>query len=161
MGATEAGVSGGPMPPGYHHVRRRAVLGDGRELFEQAAERLLAWELHRGAGLLVAASAERAAPGVTVVSALKAGPLWSAAPCRVLWMVATPMRAGFGYATLPGHPALGEEAFAVELARNGTVSVLIAAFSRPATWLTRLGGPVARLVQARITERYLSALRPA
>jgi uncharacterized protein (UPF0548 family) len=37
----------------------------------------------------------------------------------------------------------------------------IVAFSRPARWYSRLGAPVSRLVQDRITLRYLAALRDA
>ncbi|WP_277246550.1 DUF1990 family protein [Micrococcus terreus] len=46
----------------------------------------------------------------------------------------------------------------LELHPDGTVELSITAFSRPATWWSRLGSPVARLAQRRITETYLSAL---
>ncbi|WP_431860819.1 DUF1990 family protein [Micrococcus terreus] len=58
-----------------------------------------------------------------------------------------PERAGVG----PGRGWL-------ELHPDGTVELSITAFSRPATWWSRLGSPVARLAQRRITEAYLSAL---
>jgi len=38
------------------------------------------------------------------------------------------------------------------------VTFTITAFSRPQALLTRLGGPVARMVQARTTRRYLEGL---
>jgi uncharacterized protein (UPF0548 family) len=34
----------------------------------------------------------------------------------------------------------------------------ITAFSKPGRWFTRLGAPLARLVQTRMTRRYLAAL---
>lgn len=69
-----------------------------------------------------------------------------------------PDRAGFAYGTLPGHPESGEEAFVVSRAPDG-VRFTITAFSRPATWLARLGGPVTLLGQEYFTRRYLRALR--
>jgi uncharacterized protein (UPF0548 family) len=39
------------------------------------------------------------------------------------------------------------------------VTFTVRAFSRPASTLARIGGPFTRLVQARMTERYLHALR--
>lgn len=69
-----------------------------------------------------------------------------------------PGRRGFAYGTLPGHPECGEERFCVEWRDDDTVALNIVAFSRPATWWARAGAPVARLVQRRITDRYLRAL---
>jgi uncharacterized protein (UPF0548 family) len=63
---------------------------------------------------------------------------------------------------LPGHPESGEEAFAVERDRSdGATTVRIEAFSRPAETLSRLGGPLTRLVQRMATDRYLAALSAA
>lgn len=65
---------------------------------------------------------------------------------------------GFAYGTLPGHPERGEEAFVVE--RAGIAATFsIVAFSRPAALAARLGGPIARGVQRRVTRAYLDALR--
>ena len=41
---------------------------------------------------------------------------------------------------------------------TGEVRLDIDAVSRPAAWYARLGAPVARLVQARLTRRYLRAV---
>lgn len=38
------------------------------------------------------------------------------------------------------------------------VTATITAFSKPSTWIVRAGGPVPRLVQAHMTQRYLRAL---
>ena len=46
----------------------------------------------------------------------------------------------------------------MELGETGDVTLTITAVSRPASRLARLSGPVGRLVQSRITDRYLSAL---
>jgi uncharacterized protein (UPF0548 family) len=43
---------------------------------------------------------------------------------------------------------------------DGSVVLRIAAFSRPGNALSRLGGPLARWVQDRTTDRYVVAARP-
>jgi uncharacterized protein (UPF0548 family) len=82
-------------------------------------------------------------------------------PCRVVWAVDEPDRRGFGYGTLPGHPESGEESFVVSLRPDGGVVYELRAFSRLATPLSRLGGPVSRRVQALALDRYVGAIRRA
>ncbi len=64
---------------------------------------------------------------------------------------------GFAYGTLPGHPEIGEERFWVQRLPDDSVVAHIVAFSRPGRWFTRIGGPIGRIAQSRITERYLDA----
>ena len=67
---------------------------------------------------------------------------------------------GFTYRTLPGHPERGQETFLVTRdPATDVVRLIITASSRHATWLARIGGPVARAEQDRLTRRYLAALR--
>jgi uncharacterized protein (UPF0548 family) len=117
--------------------------------------------MHEAAGLTPVASATRAAPGVTVTSQLRLGPVRISAPCQVVWADDDPDagQAGFGYGTLPGHPESGEEAFVLTRGADDVVWLTVRAFSRPATLLTRLGGPVGRLLQRRVTTQYANALR--
>jgi uncharacterized protein (UPF0548 family) len=68
-------------------------------------------------------------------------------------------RYGFAYGTLPGHPERGEEAFHVVRTGDGEVSFEVVAFSRPADRLARLGSPIARLIQTRVTRGYLDGVR--
>jgi uncharacterized protein (UPF0548 family) len=103
--------------------------------------------MHRAAGMRVAASADRAAPGVRVTSTLGVFPLRLVAPCEVVWSVEGEDRIGFGYGTLPGHPARGEESFVVERQPDGRVELVITSFSLPADWRMRLGGPAGPLFQ--------------
>jgi uncharacterized protein (UPF0548 family) len=154
----EVGATLGRLPSGYTHVRRSAVVGHGPEDFWRASEALLSWEVPRRAGLEVTASAPRAAVGETVEVVLRLGPVRFRAPCRVVLVVDEPTVQGFAYGTLPGHPEQGEELFQVRLAPDGDVHLDVVAFSRPARWFSRVGAPVARLVQARVTGRYLRAL---
>lgn len=141
VGATKQGV----LPPGYRHLRHRVALPAGS--FTLAADAVLTWRMHRAAGVRVTTSAARAEVGARVVTSLGVGPIRVSAPNQVVWVVDDDQRAGFGYGSLPGHPASGEEAFLVERDDDGRVWFTVTAFSRPAGWLMRLAGPAAVAVQ--------------
>jgi uncharacterized protein (UPF0548 family) len=153
VGATRSGV----LPSGYHHLRRRMPLG--RDVFGAAGAAVLTWRMHRAVGLRIEATAERAAPGVTVVSGLGVGPVRLSAPCEVVWAVDDDRRAGFGYGTLPGHPERGEEAFLVERDDDGGVWLTVTAFSRPARWYSRAAGPLVVAFQHAYARRCGAVLR--
>jgi uncharacterized protein (UPF0548 family) len=151
----EVGATAGPLPDRYHHVRKTAVIGNGRPRFEEAADKVMRWGMLRGAGVRVEASSEVAAVGSEVLVGL--GPL--RAPCRVVHVIDEPDRRGFAYGTLPGHPESGEELFAVRYdPATGEVHAEVVAFSRHGTWWSKLGSPVTSLAQRIITSRYLMAL---
>ena len=147
VGATRAG----PLPAGYNHLRHRTCLGDVP--FAAAGEAILTWRMHRATGARIRTAAGRAAPGVRLSVGL--GPL--VVPCEVVWSEDGPEWIGFGYGTLPGHPASGEEAFVV--VRDGAGAWFeVTAFSRPVHWAWRLGGPVVPLLQRLYAARCARAL---
>jgi uncharacterized protein (UPF0548 family) len=151
----QVGATAGELPDGYHHVRKSAVIGNGRPRFDDAAAKVMRWGMLRGAGVRVEASSEVAAVGSEVLVGL--GPL--RAPCRVVYLIDEENRRGFAYGTLAGHPESGEELFAVRYdAATGDVLAEVVAFSRHATWWSRLGFPVTSLAQRVITGRYMTAL---
>jgi uncharacterized protein (UPF0548 family) len=151
----EVGATAGPLPAGYHHVQKSAVIGRGRRQFEEAADNGMRWGMLRGAGLRVEATTEVAAVGSEVI--VRLGPVGS--PCRVVYLVDEPERRGFAYGTLPGHAESGEERFVVRYdPATDEVFADVTAFSRHATWWSRLGSPVTSVAQRVITERYLRAL---
>lgn len=154
----EVGRTRGELPAGYHQVTRDARLGSGEERFREASQALLTWQLQRRAGVRVRPATATVTDGTVAVLLLGVGPLAVRAPVRVVYVTDEPRRKGFGYGTLPGHPESGEESFLVELAEDGEVTCRITAFSRPATWLTKLGGPMARVTQSWVTTRYLRSL---
>ncbi|WP_019929969.1 DUF1990 family protein [Nocardia sp. BMG111209] len=157
----EVGATRGEFPPGYHGFRIRRRLGTGRELFERVATEILTYRMQRGTGIFESADTPEAAPGTRLTVRLGIGPLALTAPCRVVYVLDEPDRRGFAYGTLPGHPEVGEELFAVEYdPADDTVHGVVSAFSRAGSWYTRLGGPVARLVQHWMARRYLAAVRP-
>jgi uncharacterized protein (UPF0548 family) len=94
------------------------------------------------------------APGDTAKLGIRFWPLWIQAPARVVYVVDEPTRRGFAYGTLRGHPESGEEAFIVEKNDDGSVWLVIRAFSRPSRWYWWLVAPVLRLAQAFYTRRY-------
>ena len=151
----DVGATGSALPDGYAHVRMSRRIGTGRRRFEQAAGRVMRYGMLRGAGLRVSASTEVAQVGTDVLGRL--GPF--AAPCRVVYVVDEPNRRGFAYGSLPGHAVRGEEMFGVRYdPADGAVYSEVVAFSRPATWWSRLGAPVLKVAQQVVTRRYLGAV---
>jgi uncharacterized protein (UPF0548 family) len=151
VGATAAG----DRPAGYHYQHVQRQIGTGHQRFERAADAVLHWGMQRGSGLRVQASSEVAVVDAIVVVRLGFLP----APCRVVYVVDEPDIRGFGYGTLPGHPECGEERFIVR--RDPATSAVFAevsAFSRPATWWSKAGGPVVKAGQRIIARRYLRAV---
>jgi len=153
----EVGASSGALPPGYRHVRRSGHIGTGKAAFDAAVQQLSTWNVHREAGLGVEATTPSAVVGSTVVLRAGVGPFRLFAPCRVVVVLDEPRRKGFAYGTLPGHPEVGEELFVVTRDDQDQVQIHIRAFSRPSRWWVRLGAPVGRRVQDRMTDRYVAA----
>ena len=154
----EVGATLADRPPGYRHDDDSLILGTGAPAFARAVVGLRQWQAHRGAGVAVAPSDPPIAFGTTVALALPLVGITTLAACRIVRVVDEPGRFGFAYGTLAGHPERGEEAFMVESDAD-TVRFHIRAFSRAADPLARLGAPVARLVQRRVTHGYLTALQ--
>lgn len=151
----EVGATAGDPPAGYRHIRAVEVIGTGRARFETAADSVLHWGMQRGAGLRVQATTEAAGVGTELL--VRLGPV--PAPCRVVYVLDEPDRRGFAYGTLAGHPESGEELFSVRYdPATDEVHAEVVAFSRPATWWSRLGGPVTRLLQRVVTRRYLTGI---
>jgi uncharacterized protein (UPF0548 family) len=146
----------GRRPDGFTFFRRSRVLR--RQDLDQVSEDLFMWRLHERAGLRVATSAAPLRPDAVVILELGVRPLVLTIPCRVVYVIEETNRRGFAYGTLPGHPEAGEERFMLQQLPAGTIELTVTAFSRPASRLARLGGPLSRRVQHTMTERYLRAL---
>jgi uncharacterized protein (UPF0548 family) len=151
----EVGATAGPPPPGYRHLGFVSQVGAGHLRYEEAADAVMHWGMQRGAGLRVEASSDVVEVGAVVV--VKMGFL--KAPCRVVYVIDEPGVRGFAYGTLPGHPESGEERFVV---RHDPVTAAVyaevSAFSRPATWWSKAGGPLTSLAQRMIAKRYVRAV---
>ena len=151
----EVGATAGPPPPGYRHLGFVSQVGAGHLRYEEAADAVMHWGMQRGAGLRVEASSDVVEVGAVVV--VKMGLL--KAPCRVVYVIDEPGVRGFAYGTLPGHPESGEERFVV---RHDPVTAAVyaevSAFSRPATWWSKAGGPFTSVAQRMIAKRYVRAV---
>ena len=149
VGATAAGQ----LPPGYSHLSATTQIGTGRARFEEAADSVMHWGMQRGAGLRVQARSDIAVVSAVVVVRMMG---FLRAPCRVVYVIDEPEVRGFAYGTLPGHPECGEERFAVRHdPSTSAVYAEVSAFSRPATWWSKAGGPFVAVAQRVIAKRYL------
>ncbi|OBH02399.1 MULTISPECIES: DUF1990 family protein [unclassified Mycobacterium] len=145
----------GELPAGYDHQHVERRIGTGRERFERAADAVMHWGMQRGSGLRVQASSEIAVVDAVLVVRMGFLP----APCRVVYVIDEPDMRGFAYGTLPGHPESGEERFLVRHDPNtSAVYAEVSAFSRPAAWWSKAGGPLVRVAQRVIARRYLRAV---
>jgi uncharacterized protein (UPF0548 family) len=117
----------------------------------------MTWGLQERCGLRPETESPRAAPGVAFTLRY----LGLRLPCRVVWAEETPERVGFGYGTLPGHQERGEAAFLLDALDAERTRFTLRSFSVPGTALSRLGGPVVRLLQARATDHYVTVMREA
>jgi uncharacterized protein (UPF0548 family) len=157
---TETGATAAAAPPpGYQGLQRSLELGFGRSVFERAGAALMSWQMHQRAGLGVVTDFPIATPGAAVLLSIGRPPFGLTMPCRVIYQVSDEQRQGFAYGTLPGHPESGEEFFVVTRDWDHRVMFTVRAFSRPATRLARLGGPLTRVAQDLATRRYLYALK--
>ena len=147
------------LPGSMTTLRLRRRVGD-RSDFEAAADFVLRFGMQRGAGLAVHSDSTYAREGEQATVVIRCGPVHLHAPTRIVYVVEEEHRRGFAYGTLAGHPECGEEAFLVQRDADSTWAE-VRAFSRAGRWITRLGGPVARLAQRRVASGYLDAVETA
>jgi uncharacterized protein (UPF0548 family) len=144
---------------------QRMPIGRGRADFERARAALTSWR-HFDTGWT--AVFPRDAPfevGTVVAVLIRHAGFWSLNGCRVVYHVngaADEARFGFAYGTLTNHAEAGEELFEVLLdPQTDEVLYRIRAISSPGAMLTRLGGPIVRLLQARFRRDSALAMRRA
>lgn len=175
----------GPTPDGYRYFQRSIQLAHSYDptdagldrAFERARAMLKVWAPQIGAGTRVEVEATATADTTTeaeddfvplpapsvglearLVSRI-AGVIPLSAPIRVVAVdFDSAAHAGYAYETLPGHPERGREAFYVTREED-SVEFTVMAYSQPALWYSRLGGPVTRMLQNRYTNKYLLAMR--
>jgi uncharacterized protein (UPF0548 family) len=148
---------------GLRHDRHETAVAippgtDAEAAFADAVRRLSEYRIFPGAILqaLVGTPDGRVREGATVVfhAHLPLVPLAVEGGVRVVgtWdrELAEGRDAGFEIATLAGHPERGSERFTVHLDRAGQrLTFVIEAWSRPASTLVRLAGPLGRAIQVR------------
>lgn len=151
------GATNGRMPAAYLHHEFAVIAGVGRDVFERCAAWLDTWGIQRSVGFEVLSSTPRIQMNTTAVLTVQVIGLNVQAPCRVVYVVREANRHGFAYGTLNGHPESGEEYFGVTIDEEGRVRFVLRAFSKPATFMAKLGGPVIRRLQLAAQYRYIQA----
>lgn len=136
---------------GFHRFSHRRVVGSGDVVYAHCVSELFSGRAHRRAGAPL--TGPFTVGGVVRIRPLGIRSLTS--PCRILRRETGERHAVLVYVTLPGHLEDGEETFLIELLESGEVQVTVSAFSRPAHWLTHLGGPVALAAQRLMARRYV------
>jgi len=154
------------LAPTYDLDHHHFPLGTGRALFDRAREALATWRHFKDVPWLEFHGGESpATQGQVVASLVSLSGFWLLNPCRVVYteLPEGPCdMAGFAYGTLKGHVECGEERFVVSFdPASEEVHYEIAAFSRPAVLLAKLGYPFARRVQRRFAVASAKALARA
>ena len=158
-----------PLPahlaPRYDLDHHRVVVGEGRAAFERAWDCVRAWGQFDVSWARLHGADEPAHVGQVVGTLVSFAGVWSLNPCRVVYVQEpgpTGTIAAVGYGTLAGHVESGEERFRVSIdPQTGRVEYEIAAFSRPAQRMVRLGYPLARGVQRRFARESARAVQRA
>lgn len=142
----------GDHPAGYHwHSSELTVEAD----WDAAKAAIMGWTGHRSTGGVLSPEIPPLRKGTTMAFGVRVLGIWATGTCRIVELIDSDDTFGFSYGTLPHHPERGEEMFAVRNNRDRTVTFRVAAFSRPAGLLTKLIGPIGRLIQRVMTRRYL------
>ncbi|MEO1518371.1 MAG: DUF1990 domain-containing protein [Bacteroidota bacterium] len=144
----EQGASRLEQAEGYDNDQYSIHLGRGEHVWQRACEAVMNWEQFPNEWTEIY-PATGVQDGGTVAVLIRLFGLWWLNSARIVYVIDEPNRCGFAYGTLPGHVEMGEEAFWVERNPEGEIFYHIRAFSKPRSWLTRLGYPIVRLCQKR------------
>jgi uncharacterized protein (UPF0548 family) len=145
--------------------RYSEVVGHGAADFGAACDALRAWAKFRQPWTVPALPLAPIERGATVGYAAKVLGVWWSYCCRIVAVIderGADGSASFGldYGTVRGHAERGEERFLVTLdGDGGEVRFSLFAMSRPGTWYTWLGLPIARRAQAKFRPGAAAAVR--
>jgi uncharacterized protein (UPF0548 family) len=145
-------------PRGFRETGGLVTLGHGQRVFDRAIANIKNWSVHERAGLNVTPPRSEVRESSDVILLMKLLVGYVTVSCRVVSITESKDQWGFNYGTLPHHVERGEESFTVARAPDDTVTFAVRAMSRPAHFLTKMGAPVARIIQRKATDRYLQAM---
>jgi len=143
---------------GFKETGGSVMVGHGRSVFDDAVQNLKYWRVHERAGLTVTPRGVEVRESTDVILLMKLLIGYVTVSCRVVSVTQSKDQWGFTYGTLPHHVERGEELFLVALAPDGAVTFTVRAMSRPGHFLTKVGAPVAQLIQRTATNKYLQAM---
>lgn len=158
VGATRDGTA---LPRGFRVDRARTVLGAGDATFARSCAAVRAWCMFDLDWVELCWPDASIRKGSTVGLLARLPGLHTLSACRIVYVIEEVNRFGFGYGTLPGHPARGEERFLIERDAHGEVCYELLAFSRPGNPVFALGTPVMRALQKRFRNDSLRAMQRA
>ena len=161
----EVGHTRKGAPPGYQVDHNRVQIGEGRAAFARAVEAMRSWKMFDLGWVSAHPPTAPIVPGSTVVIRMRHFGFWSLNACRIAYTIddeGPVVRFGFAYGTLPDHAEKGEERFMVEWHHDdSSVWYDILAFSKPNHTLTKLGKPLARMLQKRFVRDSKRAMAKA
>ena len=151
-------------PAGFLVDRETFPMGQGRQTFARAVEAVRSWRQFDLGWVTLFPVDAPVAPGAAVAVCIRHLGFWSLNGARVVSTSGSARADSFGltYRTLTNHAECGEESFTVTLnPETGAVSYTIHAISSPHVFLTKLGLPYVRVLQARFRRDSADALRLA
>lgn len=152
----EPGLLNRPLPDGFRHkVWQQTIQHDD---FDRATNAIREWAGHDAAGISRWPEKPQIAIGETLAIGIPVGPLAVLGTSRIVDVVDEPTRYGFTYATLPHHPADGEESFIIERQPNGPLTVTVTAVWRGAILANYLCPPLTDFLQSHAIELYLEGI---
>lgn len=138
------------------------AIGRGRAAFERARLALAGWKQFDIGWVELFPHHAPVEPGTVVALLIRHFGFWSLNGCRVVPGVGAPDgndRFSVAYGTLTNHAEAGEELFEVSVdPHTEDVKYRIRAVSWPRATLTRIGYPLARLLQARFRRDSAAAM---
>ena len=147
-----------PAPGGFRRHSSQRLLGTGADVFSRATEALANWAAHLDAGFEVVPVDAPIVVGQTVLMVTRLWPFSVVAACRISSTEDSATTFGFTYVTLNGHPECGKETFSIVWDESDQVFFEIASISRADDRLAAWAGPIGRVLQRRVSHRYLDAL---
>ena len=159
---TQPGCTEGGELLGFTTDQYRVQLGQGAATFEAACNALRRWGMFPASWTRVVQIENEIQPGQTVAVLIRTCGLWWFNSARIVYVCdGEPRKFGFAYGTLPAHLECGEERFLVEWEDDDSVWYDLRALSRPRSWVTHLGYPVARRLQRRFGRESQRAIAEA
>ena len=155
------GATSTTPPAGFVVDHTRALVGEGAEVFEAAKSALKTWRQYRFSWLEAWPVDTPIQKGNDIATVARSLGLWWVNICRIVDTIDEPARFGYAYGTLPEHVECGEERFLIELTDAGEVWYDIIAFSRPQSWLAKIGYRYVRRVQKRFGRCSVAAMKEA
>lgn len=155
--ASHEWVDGARARGGFRRSEVTGSVGTGDDVWRRAVVDVLRWKVKTNSGFSVD-TVDPVSAGQRVIVTAGGYGIKVFEPVEVVSVVNQPDRVGFSYATLPGHPVDGEEAFIVH--RQGDeVLLTIRSLTRAASqqpWRTLYPGLL--LIQRIVRWRYLRSL---